>query len=33
MSKEVVDRVLEINNGEAMKYNIKAGDKVKFNEQ
>lgn len=33
MSKEAVDRVLEINNGEAMKYNIKAGDKVKFNEQ
>jgi uncharacterized membrane protein (UPF0127 family) len=31
-SKEPVNRVLEINNGDAMKYNLKAGDKVKFND-
>lgn len=31
-SKLPVNRVLEINNGEAMKFNIKIGDKVKYNE-
>jgi uncharacterized membrane protein (UPF0127 family) len=31
-SKEAVNRVLEINNGDAMKYNLKPGDKVTINE-
>lgn len=31
-SKGAINRVLEINKGEAMKYNIKKGDKIKINE-
>ncbi len=31
-SKEAVNRVLEVNNGDAMKYDIKVGDKVKYND-
>lgn len=31
-SKEAVNRVLEINNGDAMKYDLKPGDKVLYNE-